>query len=129
MPELGRRRRASPEEGERALTHLCHSPIDFAVTNNSAFRCGRVRRGRCPLIRNLKAGELDKTDGRINAGNVGRWSRLVAREFVNWLGGPRDSEWLDIGCGTGTLCETILQTVPISTDRRLRLTAIAGQRG
>jgi ubiquinone/menaquinone biosynthesis C-methylase UbiE len=41
---------------------------------------------------------------------VGRWSRLVAREFVNWLGGPLNSEWLDVGSGTGALCETILQT-------------------
>jgi len=41
---------------------------------------------------------------------VGRWSRLVAREFVSWLGAPRDGEWLDVGCGTGALCEVILQT-------------------
>ena len=40
---------------------------------------------------------------------VGRWSRLVAREFANWLGTPPGGEWLDVGCGTGALCEVILQ--------------------
>jgi SAM-dependent methyltransferase len=41
---------------------------------------------------------------------VGRWSRLVAREFVQWLAIPRESCWLDVGCGTGALSQTILQT-------------------
>jgi methylase of polypeptide subunit release factors len=34
---------------------------------------------------------------------VGRWSWLVAREFVGWLETPREQCWLDIGCGTGAL--------------------------
>ena len=40
---------------------------------------------------------------------VGRWSRLVAREFVEWLGIPPAASWLDVGCGTGALTETILR--------------------
>lgn len=40
---------------------------------------------------------------------VGRWSRLVAREFLNWLKVPSQSRWLDVGCGTGALSETILE--------------------
>ena len=39
---------------------------------------------------------------------VGRWSRLVAREFLAWLGVPAGSRWLDVGCGTGALSQTIL---------------------
>lgn len=39
---------------------------------------------------------------------VGRWSRLVARKFLNWLSAPPDAAWLDVGCGTGALTETIL---------------------
>lgn len=39
---------------------------------------------------------------------VGRWSRLVARQFVEWLGVPPEKNWLDVGCGTGALCEAIL---------------------
>src|SRR6516165_3047150 len=33
---------------------------------------------------------------------VGRWSRRAAREFIAW--------WLDVGCGTGALTQTILTT-------------------
>ncbi|MBC7876372.1 MAG: methyltransferase domain-containing protein [Anaerolineales bacterium] len=40
---------------------------------------------------------------------VGRWSRLVAREFIEWLEIPKGSQWLDVGCGTGALSQTILQ--------------------
>lgn len=40
---------------------------------------------------------------------VGRWSRLVALKFLEWLAVPPDSLWLDVGCGTGALTQTILQ--------------------
>jgi SAM-dependent methyltransferase len=40
---------------------------------------------------------------------VGRWSRLVAREFLDWLAITPGSRWLDVGCGTGALTQTILQ--------------------
>ena len=39
---------------------------------------------------------------------IGRWSRLVAREFLSWLAVPSASRWLDVGCGTGALVQTIL---------------------
>jgi len=42
---------------------------------------------------------------------VGRWSRLVAHEFLAWLDVPAGSRWLDVGCGTGALTQTILQLV------------------
>jgi SAM-dependent methyltransferase len=41
-------------------------------------------------------------------GYVGRWSRLVAPEFLAWLAPPPAGRWLDIGCGTGVLTETAL---------------------
>jgi SAM-dependent methyltransferase len=47
--------------------------------------------------------------GRAYEPYVGRWSRLVAREFVEWLAVPPAARWLDIGCGTGALTETILR--------------------
>jgi len=40
---------------------------------------------------------------------VGRWSRLIAKEFIRWLALPENSRWLDVGCGTGALTQTILE--------------------
>jgi SAM-dependent methyltransferase len=40
---------------------------------------------------------------------VGRWSRRVAHDFLYWLAIPPGSLWLDVGCGTGALTQTILQ--------------------
>ena len=39
---------------------------------------------------------------------VGRWSRIVARKFLYWLGVPAGQRWGDVGCGTGALVECIL---------------------
>ena len=39
---------------------------------------------------------------------VGRWSRLVAQPFLDWLAMPRALGWLDVGCGTGALTSAIL---------------------
>lgn len=42
-------------------------------------------------------------------GYVGRWSRLVAAEFLRRLDPLAGLAWLDVGCGTGVLSETILR--------------------
>jgi SAM-dependent methyltransferase len=39
---------------------------------------------------------------------VGRWSRLIAYQFVPWLKVSKSRRWLDVGCGTGALSQTIL---------------------
>jgi SAM-dependent methyltransferase len=39
---------------------------------------------------------------------VGRWSRKVAREFLNWLDVSPGRAWGDVGCGTGALVDSIL---------------------
>ena len=49
------------------------------------------------------------TTGAAYEAYVGRWSRLVAAEFVRWLGVPPGSRWLDVGCGSGALAEAILE--------------------
>jgi len=48
---------------------------------------------------------------------VGRWSRGVARTFLAWLAVPSQSRWLDLGCGTGALSETILS---VASPREVR---------
>ena len=40
---------------------------------------------------------------------VGRWSRLVADQFLQWIAIPRERTWLDVGCGTGALSQRILE--------------------
>ena len=41
---------------------------------------------------------------------VGRWSRLVAPRFLEWLPDRRPGAWCDVGCGTGALSHAILTT-------------------
>ncbi|MEO6362527.1 MAG: class I SAM-dependent methyltransferase, partial [Caldimonas sp.] len=39
---------------------------------------------------------------------MGRWTRAVAPVFLDWLAVGPGSSWLDVGCGTGILAETLL---------------------
>lgn len=41
---------------------------------------------------------------------VGRWSRLVAPDFLAWLPTEDRAEWCDVGCGTGALAHAVLAT-------------------
>jgi trans-aconitate methyltransferase len=40
---------------------------------------------------------------------MGRWSRPVAREFLDWLPFAESTRWLDVGCGTGALTGVIAE--------------------
>jgi ubiquinone/menaquinone biosynthesis C-methylase UbiE len=40
---------------------------------------------------------------------MGRWSRLVAESFIEWLSPSYGLKWLDIGCGSGALSEAIIK--------------------
>jgi SAM-dependent methyltransferase len=63
----------------------------------------------------------DRTDvwasGEAYEPYVGRWSRLVAHQFLAWLNVPPGRDWLDVGCGTGALCQQILDH---ASPRRVR---------
>ena len=39
---------------------------------------------------------------------VGRWSRVVADEFLDWVAVGPGRRWLDVGCGPGALTAAIL---------------------
>ena len=41
---------------------------------------------------------------------MGRWSRLVAREFLAWLQVGHAQHWLEVGCGSGALTAAILSS-------------------
>jgi SAM-dependent methyltransferase len=38
---------------------------------------------------------------------MGRWSRTLARAFLDWLAPQPSSHWLEVGCGTGALTTAI----------------------
>ena len=40
---------------------------------------------------------------------MGRWSRSLARVFLEWLAAKASGHWLDVGCGTGALSSTICE--------------------
>lgn len=40
---------------------------------------------------------------------MGRWSRIVASGFLDWLDAPEGADWLEVGCGTGALTSAILR--------------------
>lgn len=39
---------------------------------------------------------------------MGRWSKLVAELFVDWLSPRSGLRWLDVGCGSGALSEAFI---------------------
>jgi SAM-dependent methyltransferase len=49
------------------------------------------------------------TTGRDYESYVGRWSRGIAPEFVDWLALEPGAGWLDVGCGTGALSSAIVE--------------------
>src|SRR5437660_3402467 len=54
--------------------------------------------------------EPDKlfTDGKAYERLMGRWSRLVAEVFLDWLSAPKNLRWLDVGCGNGAFSEELI---------------------
>jgi len=41
---------------------------------------------------------------------MGRWSRLLAHEFLKWLSIPARARWLDVCCGSGIVSRSIAES-------------------
>ena len=48
-------------------------------------------------------------DGQAYERLMGRWSQLVGRQFLDWLGQPNGLRWVDIGCGNGAFTEALIE--------------------
>jgi SAM-dependent methyltransferase len=58
----------------------------------------------------MPAGQTTKdkwTSGPAYDAWMGRWSQLLADDFLDWLSVPPGARWLDVCCGTGVLSQTI----------------------
>lgn len=49
-------------------------------------------------------------DGAAYERFMGRWSRAVGIDFLDWVGAPAQADWLDVGCGTGIFSQLILDS-------------------
>src|SRR5262245_55980918 len=48
-------------------------------------------------------------DGQAYDRAMGRLSRIAGERFLEWLSMPASLRWLDVGCGSGSFTELILQ--------------------
>jgi SAM-dependent methyltransferase len=90
-----------------------------------------LREAAIPLTQGRDTMPDSWTDGSGYESYVGRWSRGVAREFLQWLAVRPGSTWLDFGCGTGALSQVILAEnsprLVIGCDRSSGYVAFAKQ--
>jgi ubiquinone/menaquinone biosynthesis C-methylase UbiE len=55
------------------------------------------------------------SSGNLYHAYMGRWSELIAQEFLVWLNPDDGLKWLDVGCGTGALTRTIVNHTPVKS--------------
>jgi SAM-dependent methyltransferase len=47
-------------------------------------------------------------DGAAYERLMGRWSKLVGQQFLDWIAPAKNLSWLDVGCGNGAFTEEII---------------------
>ena len=114
-------------DGDRLITHVVvvarwqdtriapgirDLPVGLAyVTDPSLLTDPKLDMSKCAYVA-IGISSETAVDGGWHAGTayedfMGRWSRRVAERFIEWLAPEPRLTWLDIGCGTGALTETI----------------------
>jgi SAM-dependent methyltransferase len=48
------------------------------------------------------------SDGKVYERMMGRWSKLVGVQFIDWLGAPKNLRWVEVGCGNGAFTEELI---------------------
>ena len=79
----------------------------FGQGNAGAIRGADIRTGLLPDER--AAPKETWADAEAYERWAGRWSRRIARHFVEWLAVPPGRIWGDLGCGTGALTECVVR--------------------
>jgi ubiquinone/menaquinone biosynthesis C-methylase UbiE len=48
------------------------------------------------------------SDGKVYERMMGRWSKRVGVQFLDWLGAPKGLHWVEVGCGNGAFTEELI---------------------
>ena len=48
------------------------------------------------------------SNGEAYERQIGRWSRVVGQQFLDWMAMPPGQRWLDVGCGNGAFTEELI---------------------
>jgi len=48
------------------------------------------------------------SDGKVYERMMGRWSKRVGRQFLDWLDAPKNLKWVEVGCGNGAFTEELI---------------------
>lgn len=47
-------------------------------------------------------------DGKVYERMMGRWSKRVGAQFLQWLDAPKNLRWVEVGCGNGAFTEELI---------------------
>jgi SAM-dependent methyltransferase len=53
--------------------------------------------------------DLIFTDGEAYERSMGRWSRRVGAQFLDWIAPRPGLDWIDVGCGNGAFTEVLVE--------------------
>jgi ubiquinone/menaquinone biosynthesis C-methylase UbiE len=48
------------------------------------------------------------SDGKVYERMMGRWSKRVGVQFLDWLAAPNGLHWVEVGCGNGAFTEELI---------------------